>query len=44
MGQYKKAFQLKADRPLSDRCIGYIVNKFEQVWRGGGSLMWLKID
>ena len=30
----KKAFQLKANSPLADRCTGYIVNKFEQV--GGG--------
>ena len=23
----------KANCPLVDRCMGYIVNKFEQVWR-----------
>ena len=28
---YQKAFQLKANHPLVDRCMGLIVNKFEQV-------------
>ena len=32
----KNAFQLKAKRPLADRCICYIVIKFENV-QGGGS-------
>ena len=27
----KKAFQSKANCALADRCIGYIVNRFEQV-------------
>ena len=30
----KKAFQSKTNWPLADRCLGYIVNKFEHV-RGG---------
>ena len=38
--RYKKAFQSKVNRPLADRCMGYIVNKFEQVRgqvpKGGG--------
>ena len=33
----KKAFQSKANPPLADRCVGYIVTKFEQV--GGGQHM-----
>ena len=35
----KKTFQLVADYPLADSCMGYIVNYFEQVGRGaaGGS-------
>ena len=32
MGCSKKSFQLKANRALADRCMGYIVNKFEKVW------------
>ena len=32
---YKKTLQSQANRPLADRCMGYIVNKFEQVGRGG---------
>ena len=28
----KKAFHSKANRPFADRCMGYIVHKFEQVW------------
>ena len=31
---YKKTLQSQANRPLADSCMGYIVNKFEQV--GGG--------
>ena len=27
----KKAFQSKTNRLLADRCMGYIMNKFEQV-------------
>ena len=30
----KKTFQLVADYPLADSCMGYIVNYFEQVGRG----------
>ena len=33
----KKAFQWKANHPLANRCMGYIVNKFEQVMLGEGS-------
>ena len=42
----KKAFQLNANRPLADRCMAYVVNKFEPVWgdpctvRGGGQEGW----
>ena len=31
---HKKAFQEKANCPLADRCMGYIVNKIEHVWSG----------
>ena len=31
----KKAFQLKVNRLFSNRCIGYIENKFEQVFFRG---------
>ena len=34
----KKAFQSKANCPLAGRCIGNIVNKFEQVWGQGWGL------
>ena len=30
----RRPFQSKASRPHANRCMGYIVNKFEQVWRG----------
>ena len=30
-----KAFQSKTNRPLTNRCMGYIVNKLQQVWRWG---------
>ena len=30
-------FQLKANRPLANRCMDYIVNKFEHVGRGSPS-------
>ena len=33
----KKTFQLNANRPLADRCMAYIVNKFEPV--GGDPCM-----
>ena len=29
-----KAFHLKANRPLANRCLGYTVNKFEEVRAG----------
>ena len=32
----KKAFQSKANRPLVNRCMVYIVKKLEQVWAGAG--------
>ena len=32
----KKAFKLKVNRLFSNRCIGYIENKFEQVFFEGG--------
>ena len=28
----KKAFESKANCPHADRCVGYIVNKYEQVY------------
>ena len=28
---YKKAYQLKANLPLADKCRGYNANRFEQV-------------
>ena len=29
-GKYKKNFQSKVNRPLADKCIGYMRNKFAQ--------------
>ena len=31
----KKAFQLKVNRSFANRCMGYIENKFEQIFLGG---------
>ena len=39
----KKAFQSKANRPLANRCLGYMVNEFEQdhvVGARSGAPMW----
>ena len=33
----KKVFQSNTNRPLSDRCMGYMVNNFEQVESGKGA-------
>ena len=36
----EKAFQHKTNLPLTDRCMGYIVNKFEHVQRGRAETRW----
>ena len=32
----KKAFQSNSNRPLTERCMAYIVNKFQEVGVGAG--------
>ena len=41
----RRSFSLKPNHPLSDRCMGYIVKKFEQVGgRGGGIPKWTSLN
>ena len=37
----RKAYQSKANHPLADRCMGYIVNTFEQVQGGGRHVIFI---